>query len=198
MHPHDASEAVHCLDNLRRFISLARLQEVRALGEMGFDFYYNSKDSTYQVQEDAFTYQINIALELKKPVIIHTRESFQETYDVLSQYQDLQIIFHCFTGGVEWVEKFLELNHTCYFSFSGIITFRKNVEHIHKAMQAVPKDRLLIETDAPYLSPEPLRGKQNTPLNLPNILKKAAEIRNLDPSTLEYILDQNAKRIFSI
>lgn len=198
VHPHEASENIFCPQNIRMFSERAKHPKVVAIGEAGFDFHYNDKDESYQAQEDIFRCQIEIALDLGKPLIIHTRESFQETHDLLAQYSGLTIIYHCFTGSPEWVSKLSSLDHTSYFSFSGIITFRNNVEVIQAAAQSVPIEQLLIETDSPYLAPVPHRGLRNEPVFLPLILNKMAELRNMTPNELESILDENAYRVFAL
>lgn len=198
VHPHEATEDIFCPQKIRAFSERAHHPKVVAIGEAGFDFHYNDKEECYRAQEDIFRCQIEIALNLGKPLIIHTRDSFQETYDLLAQYSGLTVIFHCFTGTSEWVTTLSSLNHETYFSFSGIITFRNNVEDIQAAAKSVPLDRLLIETDSPYLAPVPHRGLRNEPCFLPYVLTKMAEIRNTDGAELEPVLDANAKRVFAL
>lgn len=198
IHPHEVSHEDYGVDTMREYIELAQSPQVKALGEMGFDFYYSKKEDVYELQRDFFLCQIHIAQDLNKPIIIHTRESFQETYDLLSEFSGLTVILHCFTGDTHWVEQFLSLPHTMYFSFSGIITFKHGTDEIVQAIEHVPSEALLIETDAPYLAPVPMRGKQNLPNYLPYIAAKVAEVRKIDIQNLENQLDSNARRAFRI
>lgn len=196
IHPHEYD--TYSIDSLSQMMSeIIESETVVAIGECGFDFYYHTVDEVREKQEALFCMQIDLALKYKKPLIIHTRESFQETYAVLSQYQGLTIILHCFTGNKKWVEKFNTLAHTIYYSFSGIITF-KNAQDIQESVTYVPSDHILVETDSPYLAPIPHRGQQNTPLLLPHIISKIAELRNIDIDTMTQILDNNAKKAFSL
>ena len=196
IHPHEYD--TYSIDSLVSTMSkIIESETVVAIGECGFDFYYHTVDEVREKQEALFCMQIDLALKYKKPLIIHTRESFQETYDVLSQYQGLTIILHCFTGNKQWVEMFNTLDHTMYYSFSGIVTFH-NAQDIQDSVMYVPADRLLAETDSPYLAPIPHRGQQNTPLLLPHTISKIAELRNIDVDTMNQILDTNAKKAFSL
>lgn len=196
VHPHEYE--TYAIDSLTEVMSeIIESEDIVAIGECGFDFYYHTVDEVREKQEALFCLQIDLALKYKKPLIIHTRESFQETYEVLSQYKGLTIILHCFTGNKQWVKKFNTLDHIMYYSFSGIITF-KNAQDIQDSVTYIPSDRLLVETDSPYLAPIPHRGQQNTPLLLPHIMSKIAELRNSDIDTMTQILDNNAKKAFSL
>ncbi len=200
VHPHEATEVSFCPQNIRQFSQRARHSKVVAIGEAGFDFHYNSKEEVYQAQEDIFRCQIEIALDLKKPLIIHTRDSFEETYNLLAEYQgqELTVIYHCFTGSPEWVSKLSSLDNISYFSFSGIVTFRNKVEEIQASAKGVPIDRLLIETDSPYLAPVPYRGLRNEPTFLSTILEKISELRNIPCEELERQLDMNSRTVFQL
>jgi TatD DNase family protein len=176
---------------------LLKANAIIAIGETGFDFYYHKPEEVREQQEALFRLHIEFALEYNKPLIIHTRDSFEETFQVLSEYQDLTIILHCFTGNSDWVYKFNTLSHRIYFSFSGIITFN-NAVSIQESVKIVPESQLLSETDAPYLAPIPYRGKQNSPLFLIYTINKIAELREVDIQKLTEILDSNAKKAFSI
>lgn len=196
VHPHEYN--TYSIDSLSEMMSeIIELETIVAIGECGFDFYYHTVDEVREKQEALFCLQIDLALKYKKPLIIHTRESFQETYEVLSQYQGLTIILHCFTGNKQWVERFNTLAHTIYYSFSGIVTFN-NAQDIQESVAYIPLDRLLVETDSPYLAPIPHRGQQNTPLLLPHIISKVAGLRNIDLQDMIQILDINANKAFSL
>lgn len=198
LHPHEVvsiSDPAYLRQELKR---LAKYSSVVGLGETGFDFYYNDKEVLYSWQRKLFQVHIELAQELHLPIIIHTRDAFPETYELLSQYRDLTVIYHCFTGSPYWVEQLLSLPHTSYFSFSGLITFRKKTENIQEAVKQVPEDRILAETDSPYLAPEPFRGRQNQPLYVQYVIEKIAFLWGYSRKDQEEIIDANAQRVFQI
>jgi len=196
IHPHEYEEINLDLAN-QEIDKILSTESIVAIGECGFDFYYHRSGDVKDKQEKLFRLHLDMAVKYNKPVIIHTRDSFEDTYRVLSEYKDLTVILHCFTGDKEWVEKFNTLSHIIYFSFSGIITF-KNAIAIQEAVKVVPENRLLVETDAPYLSPVPHRGKQNSPLFLEYNIAKIAELRDVTSQELSIILDTNAMQAFKL
>lgn len=196
VHPHEY-EVIDINTVKQEMDNILSSEYVSAIGECGFDFYYHQSLEAKEQQENLFRLHLDLALKYNKPIIIHTRDSFEDTYRVLSEYKDLVIILHCFTGDVFWVNKFTELAHTIYFSFSGIITF-KNSKDIQEAVKIVPENRLLVETDSPYLAPVPHRGKQNTPLFLEYNIRQIANLRQVEYQELINILDNNAKEAFKI
>jgi TatD DNase family protein len=196
VHPHEY-EKIDIATVREEMHTLLQTNDIIAMGETGFDFYYHKPEEVREQQEVLFRLHIELALEYQKPLIIHTRDSFEETFQVLSEYQNLTIILHCFTGTRDWVYKFNTLSHRIYFSFSGIITFN-NALSIQEAVKIVPESQLLAETDAPYLAPIPYRGKQNSPLLMVYTINKIAELREIDIQKLTEILDYNAKKAFSI
>jgi TatD DNase family protein len=196
VHPHEYDKID--INAIRKEMNmLLQTNPIIAVGETGFDFYYHKSKEVRAQQEALFRLHIELALAFSKPLIIHTRDSFEETFQVLSEYQGLTIILHCFTGTSDWVYKFNTLSHSIYFSFSGIITFN-NAMSIQEAVKIVPENQLLVETDAPYLTPIPHRGIQNTPVFVLYTINKVAELRQIDIQKLTEILDYNAKKAFSI
>jgi len=181
------------LDEINKVLSLFDSQEIDAIGEIGLDFFKNSKHKSEQIQ--AFEKQIDYSIKKQKPAIIHTRDAFEETYNVIKNYLNPNTIIHCFTGDKRQAKKFLELN--CYISFSGIITF-KNAKDICEAANYVPLENILIETDSPYLSPHPYRGKINYPENLIFVLNKLSEIKKIDVNKIANITTDNFNKIFKI
>ena len=189
LHPNYVDD--NYLNNLENIFKLFLPESVNAIGEIGLDYYRNI--SSKKMQIDCLEKQLNFATEKKKPIVIHTRNSFDDTYDVLKNYKDNKIIIHCFTGNQKIVKKFLDLN--CYISFSGIITF-KNSHDICEAAKFVPLSKILIETDSPYLSPDPIRGKVNYPKNLKYIAAKLSHLKNLKLDELEKVTTKNFNDIF--
>ena len=144
-----------------------------------------------------FEKQINLANKLSKPVVVHTRSADEETLSVLKKYSNTNnnFIIHCFTGSVKFCEKLLNLG--CYISFSGIITF-KNTEEIIQSLRIVPLDKLLIETDSPYLSPVPFRGKKNMPSNVKIVAEKVSSVKNIPFEDIAKHTTDNFYKIFKI
>ena len=146
-----------------------------AIGEIGLDYYW--KNDNKEEQKELFEKQIKIAINNNKPIVIHNREATDDIYNILKKYDErLKIIFHCFTYGKHELELLLNLN--CKFGIGGPITYPKN-EDLREAVKLLPIDRILLETDSPYLSPQEKRKELNTPLNIPLIARKIAEIKEI-------------------
>jgi len=176
IHPHDAKNVTGgTIQDLRR---LAQHEKVVAVGETGFDLHYDR--SLYQEQRRAFAQHLKIAAELNLPVIIHCRKAFDATMDALEQFGSgvRKVVFHCFSGSAEQAR--IVLNHGFYISFTGVVTF-KNAQKSRQAAEAVPLDRLMLETDCPYMSPEPMRKqKTNEPALMAHTAKFLAELKEVD------------------
>ncbi|MCT2907575.1 TatD family hydrolase [Schleiferilactobacillus harbinensis] len=166
-----------------------------AIGEIGLDYHWDS--SPRPVQRQVFARQLALAAELHQPVVIHTREAMQDTYDILrrSAVTEFGGIMHSFNGGPEWAEKFLALG--MYVSFSGVVTY-KNAQDVQASAQLVPADRLLVETDAPYLAPLPHRGERNEPAFTADTAAFLAQLRDVPADTLAAQTFANTERIFRI
>lgn len=168
---------------------------VVGLGEMGLDYYWDT--STKKQQWDAFEQQLAWAKEFNKPVTIHARDAMDDVYSILKNADVSTIggVMHSFTGNASEAEKFLDLG--MHISFSGIVTF-KNAKEIQAAAQVVPMERLLVETDAPYLAPTPLRGKQNEPAFVKYVVDGLAAVLGLDPQEVAQQTTANARQLWSI
>lgn len=191
VHPSDARDNPAVEQELSK---LAKDSRVVAVGETGLDYYY-AKDSK-QEQQDSFRMHLRVARELKKPVIVHTRDAQQDTLNILTEERVTECggVLHCFTESWDMAKKALELG--MYISFSGIVTF-SNAEALRDVARQVPDDRFLIETDAPYLAPVPHRGKQNFPGWVSYVAECLAEVRQ---SSVELVAEQsraNYLRLFS-
>jgi len=173
VHPHDAAKATPA--DLERLAGLLQHPKVIAVGEIGLDYHYDF--SPREVQQKVFIEQMAIAAAAKKPIVIHTREAWDDTLALIEQYwkpHGLPGIMHCFSGGPAEAERALELGF--YLSFGGILTFPKALD-VQAAAKRAPRDRILIETDAPYLAPVPRRGKRNEPALMVHTARKLAELR---------------------
>jgi TatD DNase family protein len=197
VHPH---EVKHILDSwYGEFRRLAQRQKVVAYGEIGLDYHYNH--SPPREQRQRFREQIQLARELNLPVIIHTREAQEDTITILKEENASEVggVFHCFSGDAWLAKDALDLGF--YLSFSGILTFH-NATMLREIAKTAPLDRLLIETDCPYLTPLPHRGKRNEPAYVSFVAQKLAEIHadapGMSVETIGRITTQNAKRLFKI
>ena len=164
--------------------------KVVAIGEIGLDYYWNEQNK--ELQKIAFIKQIQLANELELPIVIHTREAIQDTLDILKQNEVKQKgIFHCCPLNRELVKEALKLGF--YISLAGPITF-KNSKNADEIIGMIPNEKILIETDSPYLSPEPLRGRRNDPRNVKYIAQKIAEVKNVSTEEIAKITYQNAEK----
>ena len=173
VHPHDASKAT--AETAKQLAELLAHPKVLALGEIGLDYHYDH--SPRDVQQAVFIEQMAIAAEARKPIVIHTREAWDDTFELLEQHwkpHGLPGIMHCFSGGAKEAQRSLELGF--YLSFGGIVTFPKSLD-IQEAARTAPGDRILIETDAPFLAPVPNRGKRNEPAFITYTAHKVAALR---------------------
>ena len=180
-------------ENLQKIENLAKYDKVVAIGEIGLDYYWNKENK--DLQNDLFIKQIEIANNIKKPIVIHTRDAYLDTIEILKTHPVKEKgIFHCCPLNQELIKDGLDLGF--YISFSGNVTF-KNAKS-EGAISLVPMDRILIETDCPYLSPEPLRGTRNNSINVKLVAQKIAEIKNLTIEEVAKRTYENANRIFKI
>jgi TatD DNase family protein len=175
-------------------LSLASHPKVVAIGETGLD-YYRSEDEDMSWQQARFVTHINVAKQVKKPLIIHTRSAQQDTIALMKAHQadECSGVMHCFTEDWEMAQQALDLGF--YISLSGIVTF-KNATQVHEVAKKVPLDRLLVETDAPYLAPVPFRGKPNQPAYVYHTAQAIAELRGIDFDTVANATTENYARLF--
>jgi TatD DNase family protein len=173
IHPHDAAKASP--DDFKNLADLLSHPKVLAVGEIGLDYHYDF--SPRDVQQSAFIQQMEIASQAKKPIVIHTREAWDDTLAFIERHwtpHGIGGILHCFSGGPEEARRAIDLGF--YLSFGGILTFPKALA-VQAAAKSAPRDRILIETDAPYLAPVPKRGKRNEPALMVHTARKLAELR---------------------
>ena len=169
-------------------------KKVLAIGEIGLDYYWNVENK--QLQKIAFIEQIKLANELNLPIVIHTRDAVMDTIQILKENEvKNKGIFHCCPQNRELIKEGLKLGY--YISFAGPITF-KNSKNADEMINLVPDDRILIETDSPYLAPEPLRGTMNTPVNVKHVAQKVANAKGLKLEDVEKITAENVRRILKI
>ncbi len=171
---------------------LSKQQKIIAIGEIGLDYHYGFE--TKEEQKNIFRRQLKIAEKIELPVIIHDREAHEDTLNILEDYKLKDIIFHCFSGDVNFAEKCISKGY--YIGIGGVVTF-KNAKDLKESTKIIPLNKILLETDAPYLAPVPYRGKINTPSYLKYIAQEIATIKNIDIEKVKQQTTVNAKRIFN-
>jgi len=188
VHPHDASKATP--ETFAQIEALAADAKVLAIGEIGLDYHYDF--SPRDVQREVFIAQLKLAGRAGKPVVIHTREAWEDTLLVLRQHWTGGGIMHCFTGTPDQARQALDLGF--HLSFGGVLTFPK-ADTVRDAARLAPEDRLLVETDAPYLAPVPRRGKRNEPAFIVETVRRLAEVRGVAPERIAEITSRNFDRL---
>ena len=193
IHPHETNNDIV---NTQIIINnIKKDKKLIGVGESGLDFYYNHSDKDKQVL--SFKSHIEASIELKIPIIVHSRNAENETFDILNLYKknNPKILMHCFTGSKKFADRLMSFN--TFFSASGIITF-KNSSDLQDTFREIPLDRLLIETDSPFLAPTPKRGKKNEPSYIKYTLKKLSELKEISSSKISDITTQNFENLFSL
>ncbi len=169
------------------------LEKVVAVGEIGLDYYW--EEPAHDIQKAWFARQLDLAREVKKPVIIHSRDAAKDTFDMLKEKHagELGGVIHCYSYSAEMALDYVKMGF--YIGIGGVVTF-KNGKKMKEVVEALPMERILLETDSPYLSPEPNRGKRNSSLNLPYVAQRIAEIKGISYDAVVEITSQNAKQMY--
>ena len=182
------------IDNIKE--NLLKNNKIIGIGETGLDFYYNHSDN--ELQKKCFLKHIHASQETSKTLIVHSRSAEDDMLDILSsevKNKNFKILMHCFTGNKKFAHKLLDIG--CYFSASGIITFKKANE-LTETFQSIPNNKILIETDSPYLSPEPLRGKINEPSHIIHTLKYISKIKKETEKSVASFTAHNFSKLFNL
>jgi len=192
IHPHESSKEIvksnYLVENAKKH------QKIIGVGETGLDFYY--KNSKVKDQIDSFIKHIEASISLNYPLIVHSRNAETETFEILNKYKNtnIKILMHCFTGSKDFAKKLMELD--VYFSASGIITFKNSID-LQETFKFIDKDRILIETDSPFLAPIPMRGKKNEPSYIKYTLEKLSQLKSINFNELEQVTSNNFENLFS-
>lgn len=181
-------------DSLAQIRQLAQHPKVKAIGEIGLDYYW-PENPPRPLQQQVLRSQLALARELSLPVIIHDRDAHADTMAIVREFPGLRGVFHCFAGSVEMARELVDMGW--YLSFNGAATF-KNARKAPEVIQAVPMDRLMIETDAPYLTPVPYRGRRNDSTYVRLVAEKIAQLRDMTPQEVEQATWENGCRFFGI
>ena len=190
-HPDSADEVnEEVIDTYRK---LCRHEKVKAIGEIGLDYYY--EDIPREIQKKAFRMQMELARELDLPVIVHEREAHDDGMRIVKEFPTVKGVFHCYSGSAEMARQLVNMGW--YIGFTGVLTF-KNARKAVETAASIPLDRIVIETDCPFMAPEPYRGKRNDPGMLPKMAEKLAEIRGISYEEAVKATTKNAKRLYRL
>ncbi|MBE6043933.1 TatD family hydrolase [Clostridium thermopalmarium] len=192
IHPENAYELTD--ETLKEIREMTKNPKVKAIGEIGLDYYWE-ENPPKDVQKEVFRKQMALAKDLGLPVVIHDREAHGDTLEIMKEFPEVKGVVHCFSGSVEFARECLKLGY--YIGFTGVITF-KNAKKIIEVAKEVPMDRILVETDAPYMAPTPHRGKRNQSDYIKFIIEKIAEIKEVSPGFMENLTINNAKNLLKI
>ena len=193
IHPHETEN--NKIEKQTIVEAVKKNNKIIGIGETGLDFFYSHSNKERQI--DSFKSHIEASIDLNKPIIIHSREAEKETFDILNSYKNsnLKILMHCFTGSFEFSKKLLTLD--AFFSASGIITF-KNSLNLQDTFKNIPIEKLLIETDSPFLAPIPMRGKKNEPSFIKYTLEKLSSLKKINVEKMSNITTDNFNRLFNL
>ena len=193
IHPHET--ATNHVDKQKIIKCVNENEKIIGIGETGLDFFYNHSDRDRQIS--SFKAHIEASIELEKPIIIHSRDAENETFEILNSYKgkNLKILMHCFTGSLEFSKKLLTLD--AFFSASGIITFKNSIE-LQNTFKTIPLEKLLIETDSPFLAPIPMSGKKNEPCFIKYTLDKLSTLKDVTAEKMSKITTDNFNKLFTL
>ncbi|MFW2491161.1 TatD family deoxyribonuclease [Clostridium chromiireducens] len=190
IHPENAYELKEsAIQEIRNYIDIN--DKIVAIGEIGLDYYWD-ENPPKDVQKDAFRKQMNLAKELGLPVVIHDRDAHSDTLEIMKEFPEVTGVIHCFSGSVEFAKECIKLGY--YIGFTGVITF-KNAKKIIEVAKEIPLERILVETDCPYMAPEPNRGKRNKSDYIEYIITRIAEIKEIDPYKANLSFNENFLRL---
>ena len=190
-HPDSADEVNESV--IEEYRDLCRHPKVKAIGEIGLDYHY--EDIPRELQKKAFIMQMELAKETGLPVIVHERDAHEDGLAIVKSFPTVQGVFHCFSGSAELARQLVDLGW--YIGFTGVLTF-KNARRAIEAAAAIPLERIVLETDCPYMAPEPYRGRRNDPTYLYRMAEKLGEIRGISAEEAAAITAQNGKRLYGI
>ena len=191
VHPSETAELNE--ENCKWLKEQCKQAKILAVGEIGLDYYWEEPE--HEIQKIWFERQLELAREVKKPVIIHSREAAKDTYDIMCAHKAEEIggVVHCYSYSAEMALEFIKMGF--YIGVGGVVTF-KNGKKLKEVVEAIPLDKILLETDCPYLAPEPNRGKRNSSLNIPYIAQQIASMKNVSYEEVVSVTNANAKQLF--
>ena len=190
-HPDSADEVNE--EVIEEYRKLCQNEKIKAIGEIGLDYYY--EDIPREIQQKAFRMQMQLAKELDMPVIVHEREAHDDGMRIVKEFPKVKGVFHCYSGSAEMARQLVNMGW--YIGFTGVLTF-KNARKAVETAASIPLERIVIETDCPFMAPEPFRGKRNDPGYLYRMAERLAEIRGITPEEAAAATTENAKRLYRI
>ena len=190
-HPDSANEVNE--EVIEEYRKLCQNEKIKAIGEIGLDYYY--EDIPRDIQQKAFRMQMQLAAEANLPVIVHEREAHDDGMRIVKEFPKVTGVFHCYSGSAEMARQLVKMGW--YIGFTGVLTF-KNARKAVETAASIPLDRIVIETDCPFMAPEPFRGKRNDPGYLYRMAERLAEIRGITPEEAAAVTTENAKRLYRI
>ena len=190
-HPDSADEVNEAV--IEEYRKLCRHEKVRAIGEIGLDYHY--EDIPREIQKKAFIMQLELAKETGLPVIVHERDAHEDGMAIVKAFPEVNGVFHCYSGSAEMARQLVDMGW--YIGFTGVLTF-KNARKAIETAESIPLERIVLETDCPYMAPEPFRGKRNHPGYLYRMAEKLAEIRGMPVDEIQAITTENGKRLYHI
>ncbi|MBQ9433519.1 MAG: TatD family hydrolase [Synergistaceae bacterium] len=193
IHPHEAKRYPEIPQEFSRLIKLNKNKRVVAVGEIGLDYHYDH--SPRPDQQRMFEAQLDFAREHNMPVILHIRDAMDDAMNILKYHRDLRLLFHCYSGGLEFLERVIDMEGMC--SFGGAVTWSgKGSDELREVVRRIPIENILAETDSPYMTPSPFRGRQNEPANVRYVYEAIAQVRGVDVRELAAKIASNAQRFF--
>lgn len=190
IHPENANEMkIDTLDEIKAYIK--NNDKIVAIGEIGLDYYWD-ENPPKDIQKDVFRRHMKLAKELNYPVVIHDRDAHQDTLEIIKEFPEVTGVVHCFSGSVEFAKECIKLGY--YIGITGVVTF-KNAKKVVEVVREIPLEKILVETDCPYMAPEPNRGKRNKSDYIEYIITKIAEIKNIDPYEANLRFNENFFRL---
>lgn len=191
VHPSDCGELTE--KDIEWLLDLSSDEKVVAIGEIGLDYHYDEPDR--EIQKKWFKRQLELAEDTSLPIVVHSRDAAQDTFDIIREFRGLRGVIHCFSYSVEFAREYVKMGY--YIGVGGVVTF-KNGRKLHEVVKEIPLESIVVETDAPYLSPEPYRGRRNSSAFIPYIIERIADLKNVSYETVESAVYENAADLYKV
>lgn len=191
VHPSDCGDLTE--NDIEWLKDLSSDEKVVAIGEIGLDYHYDEPDR--EIQKKWFTRQLELAGDISLPIVVHSRDAAQDTFDIIKDFRGLRGVIHCFSYSAELAREYVKMGY--YIGVGGVVTF-KNGRKLHEVVKEIPLESIVVETDAPYLSPEPYRGRRNSSAFIPYIIERIADLKNVSYETVERVVYENAVDLYKV
>ena len=191
VHPSDCGDLTE--NDIEWLKDLSSDEKVVAIGEIGLDYHYDEPDR--EIQKKWFIRQLELAGDTSLPIVVHSRDAAQDTFDIIKDFRGLRGVIHCFSYSAELAREYVKMGY--YIGVGGVVTF-KNGRKLHEVVKEIPLESIVVETDAPYLSPEPYRGRRNSSAFIPYIIERIADLKNVSYETVERVVYENAADLYKV